>query len=331
MKLPKLLRFLLALYAPGIVDSSSGGSVDDPDEVDDGANLPGTEGDGDLPDDDGADDDGEDGEVDPEAGAEDDEGLVVSLGDDEGAANDEDGQDDLTPKARKRWAEMRIQLSQEKRARRELEQKLASATPAPAAVTLGPEPTMEDDDVDFDADKFKTKFKTWHEAKAKADQVEQTTRQAQQQQQAHWETRLSAVDKAATTLKFRDAAEANDTFEEVFSVMQRGIILDTPDDPKTSAMLRQALGSNPAAAKKLAAIQHPGKFIFALKDIVDKMKTAPRKTAPAPERVVRSSAAGAAAVDNQVERLRNEARRTGDYDKVAKYNRQLLEKAKKRA
>lgn len=334
MRLPKLLQFLLFAYCPGIVQAGGGGSADDHEDDGDDS-LPGTEGEGDgdgeeLPLDDADDATGE-GDAEGGEGEADEEGLVLSLGEDE-AANDEDDQEDLTPKARKRWAEMRIQLRQEKTARREAEQRLAAAAPVAAAVsTLGPEPTMEDEDVDFDADKFKVKYKAWIDTKVKADQVEETTKQAQRQQQTQWETRLSAVDKAASSMKFRAAEDANEVFDEVFSVMQRGIILDTPDDPKTSAMLRQVLGANPAIAKKLAAIQHPGKFIFALKDIVDKMKTAPRRTAPVPEREVKSSTTGAAAVDSQIERLRGEARKSGDYSKVAAYNRQLADKAKKRA
>lgn len=264
-----------------------------------------------------------------DAGDDDDAETVVTLGDE--AAND-DEHEELTPKARKRWAEMRIQLSQEKKARRELEQRLQVSTAKPVEVEqVSPEPTMEDEDVDYDADKFKVKFKAWHEKQTKVEEKARAVKQEQEKQQEQWNTRLTAVDKAAAAFKFRDQDEANQVFDDTFSVMQRGIILDTPDDPKTSAMLRQVLGANPATAKKLAAIQHPGKFIFALKDVIDKMKTAPKKTAPPPERVVRSSVAGAAAIDNQLERLREEARKSGDYSKVADYNRQQAQKARKRA
>lgn len=100
-----------------------------------------------------------------------------------------------------------------------------------------------------------------------------------------------------------------------------------PDDAKTSALLRYALGKNPKKAKELAAITDPVKFTFAIAKLEDKLKVAPRKTAPPPDTVVRSSVAGSAAVDSALKRLQDQADKTGDRTKVAAYLRSKARQA----
>lgn len=127
---------------------------------------------------------------------------------------------------------------------------------------------------------------------------------------------------AASGLKVSDYDDASQAFEDTFSIVQQGIVIGGPEDPKASALLRYALGKNPKKAKELAAIKDPVKFAFAVAKLETQLKVTPRKSAPPPDRQVRSSVAGATAVDNQLARLQAEADKTGDRSKVAAYLRQ---------
>lgn len=197
----------------------------------------------------------------------------------------------------------------------------ASSEPA-----LGPRPTMGDPDIDYDEDKFAARLDVWLAQKAEVDNRERQKKRAVEEAEQKWQGRLTAVNGVTKAMKVPDLDEALATFEDTFSVVQRGLILDAPEDPKVSAQLRYALGRNPKVAKELAAETNPVKFTFKLAELVGKMKVTRKKSAPAPERVVRSTVAGAAAVDNQLERLRAEADKTNDRTKVAAYMRQQKHK-----
>lgn len=342
----RLLSLLLhrVLMAPAESGGGGGGAArGSSQEEADGADEDGSADDGSGAVDDGAEsapaasaaDDGS-AAVDDDQGGE----LVVSLGDDD-AGNDDDaeaaieellGDDQLKRNA---FARMRIEAKDLKRQTkdqaqrlRELEAQLATVRPVESDVVVGQKPTMES--CDYDPEKFETELVAWNERKAKADEKLKQRQQAEEEQNQRWRARLTDVDKAAAPLK--DAQAANETFSETFSPVQAGIVLAGPDDPKTSAMLRYALGKNPAKARELAKIQDPVKFAFAVAKLETQLKVTTRKPAPAPDTVVRSTGArGAVATENQLEKLREEARKTGDYSKVTAHKRAQAEKARKRA
>lgn len=232
--------------------------------------------------------------------------LVVTLG-------DEPQPDAAQDKAAPDWVRELRKANREKERRiRELEAQLSSGRPAPQALVVGEKPTLADHD--FDEDKFAAALEAWHGRKFAAEQQQRAIQQEAEQQQKQWLARLDAVGKAAATLKVADADEALAAFEDTFSVVQQGIILDAPDDPKTSALLRYALGKNPKKARELAAITNPVKFTRALTQLEAQLKTAPRKTAPPPDQRVRGAGAGAGVVaQGRLTQLHAEAQRTGDY------------------
>lgn len=286
-----------------VVDDPEGELEEQSDDDSTDDSDPSDEGEGDASDDDA------DGEV------------VVSLG--EEAATEE-----VDDKSAPQWVrELRVSNREKDRRIRELEKKLRTAAPAqPAAVVVGDKPTLES--CDFDADKFETELEAWHTRKREVEQQQRTKEDAEKKDRERWDARLGAVTTAGSALKVKDYAEAAQVFEDTFSPVQQGIILGGPDDPKASALLRYALGKSPKKAKELAAIEDPVKFSFAVANLEKQLKVTPRKTAPAPDRVVRSSAPGAAAVDNQLERLRAEAAKTGDMSKVLKYKNEQRAKRK---
>jgi hypothetical protein len=88
------------------------------------------------------------------------------------------------------------------------------------------------------------------------------------------------------------------------------------------------MGKSPAKAKELAAITDPVKFTFAIAKLEAQLKVTPRKAPPAPEKQIRSigGVPMSGAVDSTLERLRDEAAKTGDMTKVIAYKRQKAAK-----
>jgi hypothetical protein len=272
-------------------------------------------------------DDGEVGEVVGEAhevgagsAADDGDEVVITIGDEAPPAEDEE-----IARAPAWVRELRKSDREKTRKLREYEGEIArlkgGAGAQPVAITLGPEPSMDDPDIDYDADKFKAKYAAWLSTKATGDRQKAEREAAQKAEQAVWMARLDAVNSASSSLKVKDYSEAEQAFEDAFSQLQRGIILGGLDDPKSSAMIRYALGKNPKMAKELAAITDPVKFAIRIGKLEDKLKVTPRKSAPPPERVIKGSALAAGAVDSTLDRLYAEAAKTGDLTKVNKYKR----------
>ncbi len=318
----KLLRFLLSQFSFGVVEVGGGGGVAKPDgEEEPGADDAGEGGEGAAEDGEAADgaSDSEGGE----AGAEEGE-ITVTLGD-EPAANEEDE----AAKAPEWIRDLRHRNKEMTRVLREREAEIArlKGPGIQAAVTVGERPKLSDPDIDFDEDKFSLALDAWMTRKATADEQQRTKAQAEEQQRTRWSGRIDAVTKAAATLKVADQEEAALAFEDTFSAVQQGIVLGGPDDAKTSALLRYALGKNPKRAKQLATIDDPVKFAIAIGKLETELKVTPRKSAPPPDRVVRSSVAGSAAVDSRLTELQAQADKTGDRTKVAAYLRQKKQAA----
>jgi hypothetical protein len=107
--------------------------------------------------------------------------------------------------------------------------------------------------------------------------------------------------------------------QEVFSITQQGVLLQGADNP---ALVVYALGKNPAKAKELASITDPVKFAFAVAKLEKDLKVTNRRQAPAPERIVTGTGRSSGAVDSTLERLREDAARTGNMTKVIAYKAQ---------
>ncbi len=320
LRLFRLLKLHGLYCAPaddGTGGAASGQSQDDDGEQDD----PHQDDDGGPNDETGLGVDQLEDEVDTGEDGEEGDEIVVTLGD-EPAAEEED--QSRAPE----WIRGLRKSNREKDHRiRELEKQVASATPAPQPVVLGPKPKAED--FNFDPEKYEQELDAWYTKKIQVDEAQRAQTQAAEQQQQKWASRIDAVGKAASALKVSDHDEAVQAFEDAFSPIQIGIVMGGPDEAKTTAALRYALGKNPKRAKELASITDPVKFAIALGKLETQLKVTPRKAAPAPERVIRSSVAGAAAIDKPLERMREEARRTGDYSKVTSYQREQREKSNK--
>lgn len=204
------------------------------------------------------------------------------------------------------------------RKNRELEAKLNATTgaetkPAP----LGKKPTL--DDCDYDAERFETELTSWYDRKRKADEEAARVEAEQKDAQKAWQAKLDAYGKAKTELKVKDFDDAEALIQENFSQTQQGIILQGAEN---SALLVYALGKNLKKLKELASINDPVKFAFAVAKLETQLKVTNRKAAPPPEKTVRGTGPVSGTMDSQLERLRADAERTGDYSKVVAYKQQ---------
>jgi hypothetical protein len=220
---------------------------------------------------------------------------------------------------------LRKLLREQERKVREYESKLKATAPVePSPPTLGPKPKLED--LDYDAEKYETAIAAWLERKRAADEHATKQKQAEETQRQAWQARLDGYAKAKASLRVRDYEEAEHAVTDAFDVTQQGIIVSGSENP---ALVTYAIGKDPAKLKELKAITDPVKFAFAVAKLETQLKVTPRKPASAPETVVKSNTRTSGSVDSQLERLRADADRTGDYTQVFRYKQQLKAKQAK--
>ena len=204
------------------------------------------------------------------------------------------------------------------RQNRELQGKLQStAQTETKPVMLGKKPSLEDHD--YDAEKFEEALTTWFERKRQADDVNARQEAEVMNQQKAWQSKLDGYGKAKAELRVKDFEDAEAVAQELFSVTQQGVVLQGADNP---ALVIYALGKNPKKAKELSDIKDPVKFAFAVAKLEKELKVTNRRAAPPPERIVSGTGRVSGAVDSTLERLREEAARTGNMTKVIQYKQQ---------
>jgi len=237
------------------------------------------------------------------------EEIVVSIGEEPPPPEEQTRAPEWVRELRKSHRELQ-------RRNRELEEKVkVTAVEQPPAV--GKKPTLED--LDYDAERYEAALSSWYDQKRRADEAAAKAREAAAAQDRAWQSKLDAYGKAKADLKVRDYEDAEAYAQETFSITQQGVMLQGAENP---ALVIYALGKNPTKAKELSSITDPVKFAFAVAKLEAQLKVTPRKAPPAPERTVRGTAPVSGTVDSALERLREEAARTGDMSKVMAYRRQ---------
>jgi hypothetical protein len=246
-----------------------------------------------------------------------DEEVTVSIGDDQPDGTEEEAEEAPA------WVKevRKVNRDQQKRIR-ELEKELKSKaiTESNPVITLGEKPTLEA--CDYDAEKFERDLEAWHERKVEVASHNAKAKAEQEAQEKAWTDKVSSYNAAKGTLKVKDFEDAESVVQDLFSVTQQGIILQGAEKPE---LLVYALGKNPKKAKELASITDPVKYAFAVAKLESQLKVT-KKSAPAPERVINGSSGISAAVDSQLERLRADAEKSGDYSKVMAYRNQRRKK-----
>ena len=203
------------------------------------------------------------------------------------------------------------------RQNRELQSKLQVQPTENKPVAIGAKPKLEDHD--YDADRYEEALTNWFERKRQADEINAKQEAEVMNQQKAWQAKLDGYGKAKAELRVRDYEDAEAIAQEVFSITQQGVILQGAENP---ALVVYALGKNPKKAKELAEVTDPVKFAFAVAKLEKELKVTNRRAAPAPERIVSGTGRSSGAVDSTLERLREEAARTGNMTKVIQYKSQ---------
>lgn len=250
-----------------------------------------------------------------EESEEESEDIVVSIGEEPPPPE---------PEPAPEWVrELRKSHRELQKRNRELEAQVHGATETNPVVTLGAKPSLEQHD--YDTDKYEASLADWYERKRSVDDQQAQARQAEQQQADAWQQQLQGYADAKSKLKVRDYDDAEEVAQQTFNVVQQGVMIQGAEDP---ALVIYALGKNPKKAKELAQIDDPVKFAFAVAKLESQLKISNRKAATRPEGKVSATAPLKGAVDSTLERLREEASKTGNMDKVMAYKRAQKQAAK---
>lgn len=223
-----------------------------------------------------------------------------------------------------RWVkELREQHRALKARNAELERELNARTQPVAPVAPGAKPTL--DACDYDPARFEQEMEAWHTRKRAADQQEAEARADEERKRQEWNQRLVVYGKTKEELskQIPSFAEAETTVQSILDLAQQGVIVAAADNP---AMVVCALGQNPKLAQDLAKERDPIRFAFKVAKLEARLKMAKKNNAPPPEKPVKGTGGVSGAVDSQLERLRADAARTGDYTKVLEYKRRKQQK-----
>jgi len=238
------------------------------------------------------------------------EEVIVSIGEDAPPPEEQTPAPEWVRELRKTNRELQRQ-------NRELQSKLQVQPTENKPVAIGVKPKLEDHD--YDAEKYEEALTSWFERKRQADDTNAKQEAEVMNQQKAWQAKLDGYGKAKAELRVRDYEDAEAIAQEVFSITQQGVILQGAENP---ALVVYALGKNPKKAKELAEVTDPVKFAFAVAKLEKELKVTNRRAAPAPERIVTGTGRSSGAVDSTLERLREDAARTGNMTKVIQYKAQ---------
>ena len=248
--------------------------------------------------------------TDQDDGEESDE-VVVSIGEEAPPPEEQTQAPEWVRELRKTNRELQRQ-------NRELQGKLqTSAQTEIKPVVLGKKPSLEDHD--YDAEKFEEALTHWFERKRQADEINARQEAEVMTQQKAWQAKLEGYSKAKAELRVKDFDDAEAMAQELFNITQQGVMLQGADNP---ALVVYALGKNRKKAQELAAIKDPVKFAFAVAKLEKDLKVTNRRAAPPPERILSGTGRSSGAVDSTLERLREDAARTGNMTKVIAYKAQ---------
>lgn len=272
-----------------------------------------------IQDDNDTDDNTEELEEETTPSEEDDEDSedVITIGDEESPTQDEEHDNKPAPS----WVkELRKTNRELKKQNRDLEEKVRAVSGVEDKATeLGKKPTLEDSE--FDTEQYERDLSSWFDRKRQVDEQQAKQKAEQENQQKEWQDRLTSYNESKTKLKVKDHDEAEFAAQEKLSHTQQGMIIQGADNP---ALVMYALGKNSKKLEEISNIKDPVKFAFTVSKLETQLKvTSKKRPTTAPERKVKSTSSGSSIVDSTLERLRDEAHRTGNTDKLMQYKRSL--------
>jgi hypothetical protein len=246
--------------------------------------------------------------------------MFVTIGEE---APPQTQEDDFEGQPAPQWVkDLRKSEKELKRELRELKQAQSQAQETKQTeqeIVLGDRPRIDDEDIDYDQNLLDRRLDEWLEKKVKFDQQQSKKAAEQESQQQAWQGVLNSYGEKKAALKVKDFDDAEFAVTEKMDNNQQAIMLQAMDNP---ALVVYALGKSQARLEELSKIKDPIKFAVAVAKLETQLKTGTRKAATAPERKVTSNSSISGTHDSTLERLRQDAEKTGDYSKVTAYKRQ---------
>lgn len=179
----------------------------------------------------------------------------------------------------------------------------------------GPKPTLES--CDYDSDQYEEKIANWYESKRKADERSAQAAAKAEEEKAEQQKIYQKYSERKTALKVKDFPEAEEEVAEQLDITKQNVILKYAEKPE---LIVYALGKNPAKLAKLAKLD-PFQFAKELGKLEGNLKVGKRKPKTQPEKTISSTGSLTGTTDRTLEKLREEAARTGDMSKVMAYKR----------
>jgi len=207
-----------------------------------------------------------------------------------------------------------------KKKQKELEARLAEKDRKQTElIELGPKPTLSDSDVDYDTVKYESKLADWIERKRFLDESKNKQVQEELKQKSIWEQKITSYNEGKTKIPAKDVNDIEDLVKVHLNPIQQGIIVRCAKNP---ALFVYAIGKNELTLKRLASISDHAEFAYTIGELENKLKTSKRVPETSPEKVVTGSGSKSIlSSDKELERLREEAYKTGDMSKVHAYKR----------
>lgn len=218
-------------------------------------------------------------------------------------------------------------ITELRRQNREMKRQLqAVQSTQSAAPQLGAKPTLEG--CDFDSERFENEYASWVDKKQQIENQRREQAQHEERLQQTWQEKVSGYEakKANARTAAPDYDDAEEVCKDVLSNVQQVIIVKNARDP---ARLVLEIGRNPEFAAKLGGITDPVEFTYQIATLEATMATkSPAKSTPAPDKPLRASGGVSGGMSgNKLEQLRAEAEKTGNYDKVYAYRKQMKSQA----
>jgi hypothetical protein len=249
------------------------------------------------------------GEVTPE---EEEGELVVHFG--------EEKKDEEKEHAPAWVKELRKQNREQAKKLKEFEQREAERN-KPKEPALRKKPTLAD--FDYDENAFDAEYQKWVDEKRAVEESEKAAKAKKEADEKAWGEVVASFEEGKKALKVADYQEKQDEVQAMLSEMQQSIILDITKNP---ALFVYGLGANESKLNELKEITNPVKFTAAIVRLEESMKQTTRKAPPPPEKQVSSGTAIGGSPQKTLDKLREEADKTGDYTKLHKYKREMKNK-----
>lgn len=260
-----------------------------------------------------------------EAEAEPEE-VELSIGEPESPAGDDEVEDE-TPAIRQMRKALKDRERKERELKRELERlKADKEQSAPAAVPeLGPRPRIDDPDIDYDQDKLDAALDAWDQKREQRNALLRQKEQAEEEAKKQHQQILDRYEAAKRQLPVNRErfAEAEKEVIESFSPVQQTVLLRS----KVPEKLVYVLGRNPRMLDELAQMNDPVELAFELGRLEKDLKVTPRKKPAPPPEEKPNGGSPSLSVEQQLDRLRDEAARTGNADKLMAFKRKLKQQS----